>query len=89
MTKYATIDMNSGYVWWAGEAMHPVEACKNSDLEGNNEAREFEEITRSQREHAAYAVYQIPADLSIDDGQDKEQIAAVEASRFVCYCAAL
>lgn len=77
MPKYATIDMHSGYVWWAGNAMHPVEACQESEREGMSEARDF----------VAYAVYEIPASLDITDGQDQDQIAAVMAARFVCYCA--
>lgn len=89
MTKFATIDTNSGYIWWAGEAADAIDACKKSDVEGNNEAREFEEVPRSHRANANYAVYQIADSLHIDDGQDKELIAAVEASKFVAYCAAI
>lgn len=87
LSTYATIDMHSGYVWWTGQAASALDACKASDVEYGSfdDVREYLEVTLSERGSASFAVYAIPADLVIDDGQDEEQIAAVEACQLVAY----
>ncbi len=88
MPRYATIDLNSGFVWWLGYADDPEEACRMSP-EGNDhpvtEAGVYKRISPSQAKDTGggYAVYEIPPDFDIDDGQDRADIAKVEAQRFV------
>jgi hypothetical protein len=86
MKKYATIDMNSGFVFWAGEADSPEQACTMSDLEaGAQHSPSWKEIRVSNRHAATYAVYEIPADLEVTDGQDEDQIEAVEQNALAGY----
>lgn len=77
--RYATIDLNSGYVWWVGDAESPEQACELSDMEGLDEPRQFVEVNRSQIDRATYAVYAVPADFTVTDGEGPEQISAVQA----------
>ena len=81
--------MNSGYIWWSGQSADAIAACKASDAECGQEPREFEKVSIGDIARASYAVYAIPATLSIDDGQDEAQISAVDADRFVAYYEAL
>ena len=82
MTRFATLDMNSGYIWWSGNADSATDACVKSHACTGNYRTEWAEISRSEINSTAngYAVYQIPDDLSVDDGQDADTITAVTAS---------
>ena len=82
MTRFATIDLNSGYIWWAGDADSATDACVMSHAcTGGYHSTEWAEISRSEinRTAGGYAVYQIPDDLSVDDGQNADTITAVTA----------
>lgn len=87
-TTFATIELNSGYVWWVGAADDAADACARSDAEtGGEYGRKFDQISRSEINSSAggYAVYEVPAGFDVTDGQNEEQIAAVEAQRLVGY----
>jgi hypothetical protein len=86
--RFSTLGLNSGYVWWVGNADSPTQACEKSDSEGRNEPRQFVEVTRSQRDRADYVVYAVPAQLTVTDGQDPEQIKCVESCAFMGFFAA-
>lgn len=82
MTKFATIDLHSGYIWWSGYAADAHAACEHSDATSMVSGRSFDLVHKSDADHG-YAVYAIPDDLEITDGQSREQIAAVEDCRLV------
>ena len=88
MTKFATIDLNSGFVWWVGEAESAVEACHKSDAEnGNQPDGAYVEISVSEAKSTAggYAVYEVPADFDVSDGQNEEEIAAACSHPLIGY----
>ena len=78
MKRYATIEQNSGFVWWVGEADSPEDACVKSHAEGDREAISFER-KYGNNTAGGYAVYEVPADFDVDDGQDQRQIEATAA----------
>jgi hypothetical protein len=83
MTRFATIDMHSGYVWWVGDAESAIDACIKSDAEaGDWPNGEYGEVARGDAT-ARYAVYEVPAGFDVTDGQDEAQIAATVAHRRV------
>jgi hypothetical protein len=81
MTKFATIELYTGYVWWVGEADDALDACHQSHAESGNDPLDFEEVYESETNDTAggYAVYEVPADFDVTDGQDANQIAATES----------
>lgn len=88
MTRFATIELNSGYVWWAGEADSASDACVMSHaVQGGYHSTEWEGISRSEINSTAggYAVYEIPETLAVDDGQDADTIEAVTACPLAGY----
>ena len=52
--RYATIELNSGYVWWVGEAADPIDACRKSDAESKEDkSGTYRRISRSELSRAA------------------------------------
>ena len=85
---FATIELNSGYVWWVGDAADEIDACIQSDAEGQGQVDgEYSRITASEINSTAggYAVYEVPAGFYLTDGQDENQISAVTAQPLVGY----
>ena len=82
-TRFAMIDINSGYVWGVETADDAVAACRQMDQAIGGVTRDYDE--HSPRSHAerrgqsGYIVYAVPTEFDVDDGQDAGQIAAVEA----------
>jgi len=77
MNRYVTVDTNSGYVWWVGDAESPEEACTKTDLETNLEASVYEQ---TNTDHAdGFFVYTAPANFDCADGRDQASIDAVSA----------
>lgn len=90
MSTYATIDLNSGYVWWVGVADSPEAACAASDAEGGEYGHEYGAITSTEARRSTgggYAVYAAPDGfaLLVQDGQDDDEIARVSALPLVGY----
>lgn len=86
MTRYALIDTNSGYVWWTGEADTPEAACAVAHYETGNAYTEAPEWSDAGKYAAgnAYDVYEANADYECErGGDDRDEIAAVEAMPFV------
>jgi hypothetical protein len=82
--RFATIDLYSGYVRWVGEASNAIDACHRSDeVSGNTRAGEFERIAAGDASSTGYAVYEVPADFEVNDGQNADEIAATTAQRLV------
>lgn len=80
--RFATLELNSGYVWWVGDAADEADACRKSDAEGQYEPEgEYRRITSSEINNtdSGYAVYEAPAGVDVSDGQDEAEIAAVSA----------
>lgn len=82
MTKtFAMIDLNSGFVWGVETALDAVSACRQMDEAIGAYGRSYDEGLASDTRGGTdgYAVYEAPAGFDVTDGQDVEQIAAVEA----------
>ena len=80
--RFATIEINSGYVWWVGDAADEAEACRKSDAEGGGQTEgQYHRIMSSEINNTdgGYAVYEAPAGFDVSDGQDEAEIAAVSA----------
>lgn len=99
LMRLALIDTNSGYVWGdycchADEAARlsdetlmrnaAVAVMNSADPSRHYEAHEFVCIERRRESVTALDVYEMPDDdFALTDGQDREQIAHVEAGRFL------
>ena len=85
--RYALIDDNTGYVWGVTDATDPAAACRVIDESLHEFGRTYEDHgPRSGSERTTRGgsvVYEAPAGFDVEDGQDAEQIAAVEALRCV------
>ena len=81
--RFATIDLNSGFVWWIGDAEDPADACARSHAETGNTQAEFVECRGT--DGATYAVHEVPAGFDVEDGQQADAIAATEAHPFAGY----
>lgn len=83
MTRFALIELNSGFVWWVGDADGAIQACQRSDDDtGNtNRAGEFQPISRGEISSTAggYAVHLAPAGFDVQDGQDPDAITLTDA----------
>lgn len=89
--RFATIELNSGYVWWVGHADSPEDACTQADEVSGLEPRHHVEISRATMldGHGGYAVYIVPEALDIDDGQAGDVIRAVRVHNLVGYYRAI
>lgn len=82
-TRYAAIDRHSGYVWGETAAEDALTAAATILRESDASAeRTVEECSRYDAE-ASLDLYEVPAALVIEDGQDAATIAAVEAGDYV------
>lgn len=81
MTKtYAMIDLHTGFVWGVETARDAVSACRQMDEAIGIHGRSYDEGSASDLRCGldAYAVHEAPAGFDVTDGQDADQIAAVE-----------
>lgn len=76
--RFATIDLQTGYVWWVGQADSAADACARSHAETGNTPAEFVECA-SRDAAAVYAVYEVPEGFAVDDGQDADAINTTQA----------
>lgn len=76
--KFATIDMNTGFVWWVGHADCAADACARSHAETSHTPAEFVECV-SRDADAVYAVYEVPEGFDVDDGRSAHAINAAQA----------
>lgn len=83
-TRYATIDLHSGFVWWIGEADSAADACARSHADTGNTPSEFVECASADAP-AVYAVHEVPAGFDVCDGQDADAINATQANPFSGY----
>ena len=89
MPRFATIELNSGFVWWIGDADDALQACQRSDVDTGCTDQPGEFIATSLSEikstEGGYAVYPVPADYDVQDGQDQEAIDVTAAHRLASY----
>ena len=80
-TRFAMIDINSGYVWGVETAANAVAACAQMDQAIGGVTRAYDEhgprSYAERRGQSGYIVHAVPAEFDVDDGQDAAQIAAV------------
>lgn len=83
MQRFAIIESNSGFVWGVVDAESALAACSVVDNEiGGRPATGFYEPASESELRTTRVVYDVreaPEGFNVDDGQDPEQIAAVEA----------
>ncbi len=86
MQRFAIIESNSGYVWGVVDAETALAACAACDAEVGGDRGEgaYEEVSASELRttrttRGVYDVRTAPADFFVQDGQDRDEIAAVEA----------
>ena len=89
MSRFALIELNSGFIWHVCDAESPEAACCSADREADytRQHGEYQEISRSDLRTSAggYAVHQAPACYVCDDDQDADEIAEVGAMPLVGY----
>ena len=77
------IESNSGYVWGVVDAETALAACAACDAEvgGDRDEGAYEAVSASELRttRGVYDVRTAPAGFDVQDGQDREEIAAVEA----------
>lgn len=80
MTKtFAIIDDYSGFVWGVIAAADPITACRLIDEDCKEYGRSYEEVSSFSGSNAAgYHVYEVPHGFTVNDGQNANEIAAVE-----------
>jgi hypothetical protein len=83
MQRFAIIESNSGYVWGVVDAETALAACAACDAEVGGDRGEgaYEEVSASELRttRGVYDVRTAPAGFDVQDGQDRDEIAAVEA----------
>jgi hypothetical protein len=83
MNTYAILESNTGYVWGVVQAESAIAACAVCDAEvgGDRDEGAYEEVGTSELRttRGVYDVRTAPAGFSVQDGQDRDEIAAVEA----------
>jgi hypothetical protein len=84
MKTYAIIDTNSGYVWGVVDSDSARQACYDVDVQAggwHQEPGEYQEVSQSEIRsgRSLYDVRVAPDGFDVADGQDKDEIAAVEA----------
>ncbi len=84
MTRYATIDLQSGYVWWVGEAKHNFHAVELSLKESGDDSPDLEivEVTYFDDLDSGFTVYKVPEEFDVRDGQDQAEIDATRQHDF-------
>ena len=84
MKTYAIIDTNSGYVWGVVESDTARQACYDVDMQAGSwheEAGEYQELSQGEIRsgRSLYDVRIAPEGFDVQDGQDADAIAAVDA----------
>lgn len=81
--RYAILESNTGFVWGVVDAESPLAACSAVDAEigGYPFDGEYQEVTASElrTSRGCYDVRIAPEGFDVQDGQDREEISAVEA----------
>lgn len=86
--RFATIELNSGYVWWVGDAVSAEDACKQSDAESGCPGKsEYRQVSSGEINtgFSVYAVHEVPDGFYLTDGKDETQISAVTVHPLVGY----
>lgn len=91
MTRFALIDLNSGFVWHVCDADTPEAACTIADAECGGDAgvRYTSAARQDAYAHGGLAVHVAPAGYHCADGEDADQIAEVVAMPLAGYYRAL
>ena len=84
MNTYAIIETNSGFVWGVVESATARQACYDVDMQAggwHEEAGEYQEAGASdlRTTRGVYDVRIAPKGFDVQDGQDADAIAAVNA----------
>lgn len=88
MTRYATIEYNSGYVWWVGEAADPEAAVIASDAVDPSSAGEHRYVEvysgRITDSNGGFYVYEVPSGFDAvaeqyDEVEKYPKVAAFKA----------
>ena len=81
MTRYAMIDIHTGYVWGVHDAADPVTACRKIDEDLGELGRSYEEHGPRSGAHRSgrcgYLVYEAPDGFDVHDGQSDADIDRV------------
>lgn len=85
--RYAVLETNSGYVWAVVDAQSPLDACYEADNRAGGSPEDFNGVGKYVEVSVSdinttkghYDVREAPSGFDVQDGQDREQIAAVEA----------
>lgn len=71
MTRYAIVDVHSGYIWGVQDAANEIEACRLMDENLGEYDRKYE------HGQGGYMVFIAPTDFECDNGQDEGKIEQV------------
>lgn len=82
LRRFATVDLNTGFVWWVGDAADPADACARSHADTGNAPAEFVECASADA-LAVYAVHEVPAGFDVFDGREADEIVATQAHLLV------
>lgn len=81
--RIAAIDAHSGYVWGVAQAETIAQAAVAILADADGSRDHAVEVCNRRDADVSLHLYVVADDLVIDDGQDAETIAAVEASTYL------
>jgi hypothetical protein len=84
MTTFAIIESNTGYVWGVVDSHSSLQACYAVDMQAggwHQEPGQYEQVSTSELRttRGVYDVRIAPEGFDVQDGQNADEIAAVEA----------
>ncbi len=81
MPRFAILESNTGFVWGVTDAATAAEACRVIDEDVGVYGRSYSEgsVSDLRTTRGAYDVRVAPENFNVFDGQDADEIAAVEA----------
>ena len=83
MNRFAIIESNSGYVWGVVDAEDALSACSAVDSQSGCECGtgQYEPVSVSELRstRGVYDVRFAPAGFAVNDGQNADEIASVDA----------
>ena len=83
MQRFAVLESNTGFVWGVIDAENALQACSALDAEigDQSNAGHYEEVSASElrTSRGRYDVRLAPEGFNVQDGQDRDVIAAVGA----------
>ena len=75
MTRYAMLDLGSGFIFSVCDAATPIDAANETDRDVGSDPQAYEDVSVSQISgRSGYAVYAVDDDFGCEDGQDQAVI---------------